>query len=222
MRETKRRYALFFWLAAGWLLGAVGVNRLFASGLINGQALYGFVTDGWIGAIEGQKAAVYRIAAVRVAQTVGSGVPCRSRMQNFGRPFLVLTGFAGSTALVVFTWCRGLEGYVVLSGIRGFPHQLFHLAAWGLLAYRYGYGLCMRRGRFWSAVISLTAGGYTGRNPPESSFLKNCCNNPNTPMKKLFLFYKISSRKNILDLTCCIFLMKHQKSRGKVEKCLIL
>lgn len=100
---------------------------LFASGLINGQALYGFVTDGWIGAIEGQKAAVYRIAAVRVAQTVAAAGICRSRMQNFGIPFLlVLTGFAGSTALVVFTWCRGLEGMWCFL-VSGFPHQLFYL-----------------------------------------------------------------------------------------------
>lgn len=172
MRETKRRYALFFWLAAGWLLGAVGVNRLFASGLINGQALYGFVTDGWIGAIEGQKAAVYRIAAVRVAQTVAAAGICRSRMQNFGIPFLlVLTGFAGSTALVVFTWCRGLEGMWCFL-VSGFPHQLFYLAVWGLLAYRYGYGLSARRGRFWSAVISLTAGGILAEIRLNPLFLK--------------------------------------------------
>lgn len=159
MRETKHRYALFFWLTAGWLLGAVGVNRLFASGLINSQVLYGFVTDGWLGAMEGQKAAVWRIAAVRMMQTAAVVGICRSRIQSFGIPFLlVLTGLAGSTSLVVFTWCRGLEGLWCFL-ISGFPHQLFYLAAWWLLAYRYGYGLSARRGRFWSAVISLTAGG---------------------------------------------------------------
>ena len=159
MRETKRRYALIFWLAAGWLLGAAGVNRLFVSGLINGQALYRMVTDGWMGAMEGQRAAVFRIAAVRTAQTAAAAGICRSRMHNLGIPvLLVLAGLSGSAALVVFTWCRGLEGLWWFL-ISGFPHQLFYLAAWGLLIYRYGYGLSARRGRFWSAVISLTAGG---------------------------------------------------------------
>lgn len=159
MRETKRRYALIFWLAAGWLLGAAGVNRLFVSGLINGQALYRMVTDGWMGAMEGQRAAVFRIAAVRTAQTAAVAGICRSRMHNLGIPvLLVLAGLSGSAALVVFTWCRGLEGLWWFL-ISGFPHQLFYLVAWGLLVYRYGYGLSARRGRFWSAVISLTAGG---------------------------------------------------------------
>ena len=96
-----------------------------------------------------------------------AGAECRILEYHF----FLLTGFAGSTALVVFTWCRGLEGMWCFL-VSGFPHQLFYLAAWGLLAYRYGYGLSARRGRFWSAVISLTAGGILAEIRLNPLFLK--------------------------------------------------
>lgn len=166
MRETKRRYALIFWLGSGWLLGAAGVNRLFVSGLINGQALYRMVTDGWMGAMEGQRAAVFRIAAVRTAQTAAAAGICRSRMHNLGIPvLLVLAGLSGSAAAGCVYLVQRTGGTVVVSDIRISPSAVL---SGGLGAF--DLPLRVRAFRTQRAVLERgnqpDSRGNAGGNPP--------------------------------------------------------
>lgn len=155
----RRNGVFLFWLAAGWLLAAVAVNRVFSLGLVNYQALYGYVAAGWSEAAEGQQGVLFRILLIRLAETAAVAAVCKSRFQGLGCPVLLLTaGFCGGASLVLFTWCRGPMGLVCFL-LTGFPHELFYGAAWWILMKRYLFRLSVRWGRFWSGVAVLVAAG---------------------------------------------------------------
>ncbi len=163
---------LLFWLASGVALATVGVNRLFASGVVNYQVLYEAVSGGWLRAAEHQWD--LRILLVRLAETAFLFLICRGRLRGPGPAVILLAaGFSAGTAMVLFTWCRGLWG-IFCFVLSGFPHDLFYLAAWGLLILRYTLYANVRRGRFWSVTVLLFLAGILTElwiNPVFLSFL---------------------------------------------------
>lgn len=155
MYGVKREYYLFFWLAAGVAFATVAVNRLFAAGIVSYEALYRSVAEGW--SIGGQRN--IRIFLVRWVQTGAILWVCRSGLRSLGISALLFTaGFSAGTALVLFTWCRGWFGLVCFL-LSGFPQEGCYLIAWGLMIIRYGLGMEVRPGRFWSAVLTFLLTG---------------------------------------------------------------
>lgn len=155
MKYIRRESYLLLWLAAGWLIAAVGANRLFASGLVNYQILYGFITRGWESAVQGQTAGVLKILAVRLAETAVIVGICRSHFRGPGIPLMLLSmGLSAGISLVLFTWCRGVFGIFCFL-LSGFPQGFFYLAAWGILILKYAMSYEVRKGKFWSMVLAL-------------------------------------------------------------------
>lgn len=155
MKHIRRESYLLFWLAAGWLFAAVGANRLFASGLVNYQILYGYVVQGWSDTMGGQTAGVLKILLVRFGETALITSICRSRMRGPGIILILIgAGLSAGVSLVLLTWCRGLMGIVCFL-LAGFPQDLFYLSAWGIIILRYAMSYEVRRGRFWSLAASL-------------------------------------------------------------------
>ena len=155
MKHIRRESYLLFWLVAGWLFAAVGTNRLFASGLVNYQVMYGYVAQGWSAAIQGQTASVLKILLVRLGETALIASVCRSRMRGPGIILiLIVAGLSAGVSLVLFTWCRGVMGIVCFI-LTGFPQDLFYFSAWGILILKYAMSYEVRRGKFWSMVASL-------------------------------------------------------------------
>lgn len=169
MKTVKREYVLFFWLAAGTAFATAAANRLFAEGIVSFQALYRCVAGAWDAAGQagfepadaggGLLGRELRIVLSRCLQTAAVFWLCRSRKNGLTIPALLFTaGFVGGTALVMFTWCRGWFGLVCFF-LSGFPQEGFYLTAWGLMVIRYGMGMEVRAGRFWSAVLALFLAG---------------------------------------------------------------
>lgn len=155
MKHIRRETYLLFWFAAGWLMAAVGANRLFASGLVNYQILYGYMTRGWESVMQGQTAGVVKILAVRMAETALIVGVCRSHLKGFGISLiLMIAGLSAGISLVLLTWCRGLMGIVCFL-LAGFPQDLFYLAAWGILILKYAMSYEVRKGKFWSMVFAF-------------------------------------------------------------------
>lgn len=155
MKHIRRESYLLLWLAAGWLLAAVGANRMFASGLVNYQVLYGYVTRGWASAAQGETAGVLKILIVRLFETALIASVCRSRMRGPGIILiLIAAGLSAGVSLVLLTWCRGVMGIICFL-LAGFPQDLFYLSAWGILILKYAMSYEVRRGKFWSIVVAL-------------------------------------------------------------------
>lgn len=155
MRRIRRESYLLLWLAAGWLIAAVAANRLFASGLVNYQVLYGYVAQGWQETVQGQASAVLKILLVRLGQTALIAAVCRSHMRGPGIVLLLLcAGLSAGVSLVLLTWCRGVMGIACFL-LAGFPQDLFYMAAWGILIVKYAMSYEVRRGKFWSMVLSF-------------------------------------------------------------------
>ncbi len=155
MKHIRRESYLLFWLVAGWLFAAVGTNRLFASGLVNYQVLYGYVVRGWSDTVQGQTSGVLKILLVRLGETALIAAVCRSRLRGPGI-ILILTGagLSAGVSLVLLTWCRGVMGIVCFL-LAGFPQDLFYVSSWGILILKYAMSYEVRRGKFWSLVVSL-------------------------------------------------------------------
>lgn len=155
MKHIRRESYLLLWLAAGWFIAAVGANRLFASGLVNYQVLYGYVTRGWESVAQGQNAGVAKILAVRLAETALIAGVCRSHFRGPGISLILLTaGLSAGVSLVLLTWCRGVMGIICFL-LAGFPQDLFYFSAWGILILKYAMSYDVRKGKFWSMVLAL-------------------------------------------------------------------
>lgn len=155
MKHIRREFYLLLWLTAGWLLAAVGTNRLFAAGLVNYQVLYGYVVQGWADAIQGEPVSVLKIILMRLGETVLITAVCRSRLRGPGIVLILAgAGLSAGVSMVLLTWCRGVMGIVCFL-IAGFPQDLFYLAAWGVLILKYAMSYEVRRGKFWSMVVSF-------------------------------------------------------------------
>ena len=117
--------------------------------------MYGYVVQGWSAAIQGQTAGVLKILLVRLGETALIAAVCRSRMRGPGIILILIgAGLSAGVSLVLFTWCRGVMGIVCFI-LTGFPQDLFYLSAWGILILKYAMSYEVRRGKFWSMVVSL-------------------------------------------------------------------
>ena len=162
MGRNRYGYLFFFWLAAGVGISTAAANRLFLSGIINYQALYEAVSQGWQEAVPGWGAGSVRTLAIRLLETAVLAFLCRGRVWQLGTAaFLFVAGLSAGTAPAVFTWCRGVFGLICFWGA-GFPHMLCYGAVWGLFLTRAAWGGGVRRSRFWGLAAALFLAGVLG------------------------------------------------------------
>lgn len=158
-------YTLLIWLGIGIMAATVAANRLFASGLVNYQALYQYVVQGWqhgTGPGGADAWAVIEVLTVRLAETAVVAFVCRRAAQGGKKAgiylLLAYTGAVTGVTVVLMTWCRGFVG-IFCCLVACLPHYLFYLMAWGILILQALAGYEIRKGRFWPVVaLVLTAG----------------------------------------------------------------
>jgi len=159
MVRLRQEHMLAFWTGIGILFATAGVNRLFASGLVNYQVLYGYLEQGWKQGPGRSTFAVLKIVVIRSAQTAAVIFLCRGRFRQFFCCALpVLLGAGAGFSLVLLTWCRGAVGILLFVAL-WFPHGLCYLAVWTALFFRYVSGYEVRQQKFRSAVLALLALG---------------------------------------------------------------
>ncbi len=159
MRRFRQEYELMFWIAAGWILAAAAANRLFASGLVDYRALYGFVAKGWEDTIRKQHGSEFRIIFVRLLETWLVVFACGERRRRIGVRLLLLTaGMSAGVSLVLLTWSRGIVGIFCFL-VTGFPHMIFYIAAWGVLVLQSMMSFRGRKSRLLCAVAALFSAG---------------------------------------------------------------
>ena len=159
MSRLRQEHMLVFWTGIGILFATVAVNRLFASGLVNYQILYGYLEQSWTQGADRSGFASWKITAMRGAQTAAVVFLCRGRFRQFlCRGLLVLFGAGAGLYLVLLTWCRGVAGLPVFVAL-WFPHGICYLGVWMVLILRYAAGHEVYRQSFWSAVLVLFIAG---------------------------------------------------------------
>lgn len=159
MRRLRIEQELLLWFGIGVVASTFLMNRLLESGLVNYQILYENLYQNWSQGPDNRDWMVWRIVLVRVVQTAVLVWLCRSRYWKAAIRILPLfLGMSMAVLLVFLTWNCGVSGLVCFA-ILGFPHGICYLAAWMLILFRYASRYEVRRGKFWSAVLTALLAG---------------------------------------------------------------
>lgn len=165
MRRVAQGYYLLIWMGVGIVAATIAANRLFASGLVNYQALYQYMLQGWQHGTETSGADAWvmtEILVIRLAETTVVAAACRRKAHGGGRIgiclLLAYMGAVTGLSVALMTWCRGFIGiFCCLAAC--LPHYLFYLMAWGILVLQAMAGYEIRKSRFWPVVgLLMTAG----------------------------------------------------------------
>lgn len=159
MKRIRQEYRILFWYASGMIPAALLMNRLIQSGVVNDRLLLEMLQKGWKQTAEGATWAVWRIVLIRLAELAGIIVLCQSRLRTAAVRLLpCFWGVSTSVRMVLLTWSKGAAGlFCFLFSI--LPHGIAYAVLCLLLLFRYSCHCEVRRGRFWSASVSLAALG---------------------------------------------------------------
>lgn len=155
-------YYLILWIGIGIAAATLMGNRLFASGLVDYQMLYGYVSRGWQNIPENRLWMGIRICAVRLAETAVLSVICRQKNRQIKKIgiclVLVCCGAVTGLSIVLLTWCRGLLG-IFCCVASWMPQYLFYVCAWGIMIFPAVSGYEIRTGKYRIAAALFLAAG---------------------------------------------------------------